>query len=156
MGAERGAKLMKKLALAFLILFGAISVQSDKAEANGATVVFLKVRYQDYFMTTAIRDKVFNSSYLYNHLEASSYELFVARVDPFVYSSAMYYTAIRGDYVVIPFERSQSVKFKYYELFDAMIGVTEDEQIIVLLPFTQQSPTTNYETSTPSLQDGID
>lgn len=143
---------MKKLALAFLILFGAISVQSDKAEANGATVVFLKVRYKDYFMTTAIRDKVFNSSYLYNHLESTTYDLFVARVDPYVYRTAMYYTAIRGDYVVIPFERSQSVKFKYYEVFDAMIGVTEDDQIIVLLPFTQQSPSPNFETPSTSVQ----
>jgi hypothetical protein len=64
----------------------------------------------------------------------------------------MYYTAIRGDYVVIPFERNQSVKFKYYEIFDAMIGVTDDEQIIVLLPYTQQTLRPDDETRGSSVQ----
>ncbi len=128
---------MKKFALAFLLLFSALSFQTDRADANGATVVFLQVRYADYMITSAVRDKGFNTSKLYNVLESSSDNLYVARIDPFIHNWATYYTAA-GDDVVIPFQGYEKVVFRYYPSVRAIIGVASNQDVLVLLPSTNQ------------------
>lgn len=140
---------MKKLILAILFLCGTFTVQSETAKASGATVVFLQVRFQDYIMTSAIRDKVFNSSKLYNVLESSERGLYVSRVDPYIYRLTAYYTSLGYD-VELGFEKDESVTFHYYSVFNAIIGVTADEDIIVLLPLPQSA--TRPERSTSSTE----
>ena len=124
---------MKKFALAFLILFSALSIQSNRADANGATVVFLQVRFQDYLITSAIRDKAFNTSKLFNILESSADDLFVARLDPFLFRWVTYYSTLGND-VELGFAGFEDVVFRYYPSVRAIIGVASTDEIIVLLP----------------------
>lgn len=143
---------MKKYALAFLMLFSALSIQSNRAEANGATVVFLQVRFQDYLITSAIRDKAFNTSKLFNILESSADDLFVARLDPFLYRWVTYYTTLGND-VELGFAGYEDVVFRYYPSVRSIIGVTTSEEIIVLLPElteeTYQKPVKTTNSSKP-------
>ena len=126
---------MKKFILAILFFCGAFTVQSEPTKASGATVVFLQVRFPDYSMTSAIRDKIFNSSELFNVLESSQRGLYVSRVSPDVYRLVSYYTSLGYDFE-LRFEKDQNVTFRYYPQLKAIIGVTEDQEIIVLLPIT--------------------
>ncbi len=148
---------MKKFALALLMIFGAMSLQSNRAAANGATVVFLQVRLQDYFLTAAIRDKQFNTSPLFDVLESSADSLYVARLDPYIYRWASYYAA-QGNDVALEFDGYESVTFRYYPSVRAILGVGENNEIIVLLPevTTQpvvQKPRVNDEVVTPVNED---
>lgn len=142
---------MKKYALAFLILFSAFSVPSQPAEANGATVVFLKVRFQDYLIKSAIRDKAFNTTKLFNILESSADDLFVARIDPFLYRWVTYYTT-QGSDVELGFAGFESVVFRYYPSVRAIIGVASTDEIIVLLselpPQTHEKPVPKPDSET--------
>lgn len=142
---------MRKFALAFLLLFSALSFQSQPADANGATVVFLKVRFQDYFITSAIRDKSFNTSKLFNVLESSVDDLFVARIDPYLYSWVTYYTT-QGNDVELSFSGYENVIFRYYPSIRAIIGVTSTEEIIVLLPASVAAPAPEESTYSSSAQ----
>ncbi len=142
---------MKKFALAFLLLFSALSFQTDRADANGATVVFLQVRYADYLITSAVRDKAFNTSKLFNVLESSSDNLYVARIDPFIHNWVVYYTAAGND-VSLTFQGYEEVIFRYYPSVRAIIGVASNQEILVLLPSVNQltfSPTANDRDERP-------
>ena len=124
---------MKKFILACLFLCGSFAVPNEPARASGATVVFLKVRLQDYFMTSAVRDTVFNSTKLFNVLELSQRGVYVSRVNPFIYRTVSYYTALGYD-VALGFENDPDVTFRYIASYRAIIGVTSNEDIVVLLP----------------------
>ncbi len=129
---------MKNLLLAIFIFCGSMAVQSQPVKASGATVVFLQVKFNDYLLTSAIRDKYFNSSKLYNYLETSANNLYVARINPLIFGSVTYYSA-RGFGVTIDFDQYQKVEFNYIASLKAMIGVTEDYDIIVLLPLLPEN-----------------
>ncbi|RYZ81327.1 MAG: hypothetical protein EOP04_24200, partial [Proteobacteria bacterium] len=130
---------MKKFALAFLMLFGALSFQGNRADANGATVVFLPVLLQEYKIKVAISDKLFQSSKLFNIFESSSDDLYVARLNTNLYRWVSYY-ALQGNDVQLGFTGYQDVVFRYYPSVRAIIGVTETGEIFILYPDIEQQP----------------
>lgn len=124
---------MKKFALALTLLLSALSFNSQPAKANGATVVFKQIRFSEYFITPAVRDNAFNTSKLFNVLESSANDLYVARLDPVLYRWVSYY-ASQGDDVVLPFAGFEEITFRYFASWRSIIGVTADEEVLVLLP----------------------
>jgi hypothetical protein len=138
---------MIKSLLAFLLLFSALSYPSDRADANGATVVFLQVRASDYLITAASYDKSFTTSKLFDVFESSTDGLLIARIDPFLYRWITYYTSA-GDDVSLKFQGYEEVVFRYYPSVRAILGVTSSDEVIVLL----SEPATASQTTKDALK----
>ncbi|MBC7660917.1 MAG: hypothetical protein H7249_14570 [Chitinophagaceae bacterium] len=132
---------MKKLILALLVLCGVMTVNTEKAHANGAVVVFLQVRSEEYFLTSAIRDKMFNNSSLFEVLESSANTLMVARIDLSIYRWVAYCAANNYD-VALGFGQYGKIIFHYYPTLKAFIGFDSNNDTVVLLPQVAHSRST--------------
>ncbi len=125
---------MKKVLLAILMTFGAIAFQSSRADASGATIVFLQVRVGDYILSHDIRDVETINYKLYNVLESSDSDSYVvANVDPAIYRYVYYYSSYGYD-VELRMDQFEDITFHYYKNLSAIIGVGEDGKVIILLP----------------------
>ncbi|MES2744609.1 MAG: hypothetical protein V4655_04240 [Bdellovibrionota bacterium] len=124
---------MKRFLLALMLLFATFT-PSLSAEASGSNTVFMPVRATEFKLKPAYRDEAFNTSELFNYLESSqSNSIMVARVTPAVYRTAYYYT--RWDYdVELAFTDYETIVFTYYPRLGAILGVSTDNDIVVLLP----------------------
>ncbi len=122
---------MKRLFLILLLLTAVL--QGKPADASGSNTVFLPVKYSDYSFITATQDKAFNNSTLYNFLESSTNTLWVSRVSSYIYRSTYYYTYWGYD-VNLEFADREAVTFRYYSNLDAILGLTRNDEIVVLLP----------------------
>ena len=125
---------MKRFTLALMILLGAITFKSSRADANGATVVFLEIRAENVFFDSDIRDVELMNDALVNVLEAST-SAYVARVDPYIYTFVNYNNA-QGKDVLIGVSKHQAILFRYYESLNAIVGKDCYGRIYVLMPKT--------------------
>jgi len=135
---------MKNLFLAVLIFCGSLAIPSQPVKASGATVVFLQVSLDDYVLNAAIRDKHFSGSKLINFFETTLNSVYVARINPFIYSSVYYYSAL-GYSVSVDFDEYKKVTFSYIPALRLMVGKTDDEEdIIVLQPIVGDESRFSY------------
>lgn len=124
---------MKRLFLSLFLLFAAFSIDS-KAQASGSNTVFISISPDDYTFASAVTDKWFNNTQLYNYLESSQKrQVMVARVNSYIYRTAYYWTNWGYD-MSIGFQDFETVTFQYYPRFGAVLGRTSNEDIVVLLP----------------------
>lgn len=131
---------MKRLVLILILLLTTFA-PSYKAEASGSNTVFLPVRLTDYKFTMAISDNYFNTSKLFDYLESSQNNtVMVARVNSYVYRTTYYYTYWGYD-MDLGFQEYETVNFKYYPRFGAIMGLTSQSELVVLLPQVPALPT---------------
>ncbi len=131
---------MKRFLLTLILLLAFVT-PSFQADASGSNTVFLPVRLKDYKFTTAVTDTFFNNSKLYNYLENSqTRNVVVARVNSYIYRTTYYYTYWGYD-MNLDFQSFETVTFRYYPRFGAVIGVTSNEDLVVLLPQVPSAPT---------------
>lgn len=135
---------MKKFALILSLLISALTIGSQPLSANGAVIIFKPIHFSDFFIQPAIHDTQFNTSNLYNVFESSADDLYVARLDPFLYRWVQYYID-QGDDVLLPFSGYGEVTFHYYKSIRAIMGITANDEIIILLPELQVSSTYKFK-----------
>ena len=129
---------MKRLLLTFLLLCS--FVPSNHASASGSNTVFLPVRFGDYIVTSAIHDTSFNSSKLFNSFESAQRNtMLVSRVSAYIYRTTYYYTYF-GFNVDLGFDQYETVAFTYYPSLKAILGVTKNDELVILLPQVQLKP----------------
>ena len=135
---------MKRLLLILIFLLTSFA-PSYKAEASGSNTVFLPVRLTDYKFTKAVSDNYFNTSELFNYLESSQNNtVMVARVNAYVYRMTYYYTYWGYD-MDLGFQQYEIVNFKYYPRFGAILGLTSQSELVVLLPQVPSLPSIGTE-----------
>lgn len=123
---------MKRLFLTLFLLMACL--QGNSANASGSNTVLFPVLFNDYIITQAVQDVSFNNSSLYNYLEsAEGNHILVARVSSYLFRSTYYYT-YWGYGVDLGFAQYETVTFHYYPTLKAILGMTSDNEIVVLLP----------------------
>ncbi len=122
---------MKQLILALLVFCGTLTVQSESASASGATVVFL-LHEREFKVLPALQDQAFRELAIYSRLESSVDNILVARVAPHIYRDISYVSFL-GCNVALGFENYKDILFRYYPEYDAILGMSDLDEYIVLL-----------------------